>query len=256
MKNTSLKQKLKNKELTIGSWITIGHPAIVEVLATANFDWLTIDIEHNSFDPSMVQQLISIIQAYDIAALVRVNKNEEVVIKNVMDAGADGVIVPMVCSKADAEKAVAFVKYPPEGKRGVGLSRAQNYGVGFEDYKKWLKESAVVIAQIEHYQGVDNIQEIISTPGIDGVIVGPYDLSGSMGYPGEFQREEVKTRLESLKKVCLTENFPMGYHVVPVKNTLMNEAIEEGYTFIAYSTDFLFLGDTVRKQMNNIINSY
>lgn len=252
MKNTILKQKLQNNELTIGSWVTIGHPSIIEILATANFDWLTIDIEHNSINTAMIQQLIATIQSYDIAALVRVSKNEEVVIKHAMDAGADGIIIPMVNNKADAEQGVAYVKYPPEGKRGVGLSRAQNYGVGFEKYKSWLKESAVVIAQIEHYEGVDNIKEIINTPGIDGVIVGPYDLSGSMGHPGEFQREDVKAKLEELKKVCLADNFAMGYHVVPVDNDLMTEAIEEGYKFIAYSTDFLFLGETARKQMSLI----
>lgn len=250
MKNTTLKQKLKNNELSVGSWITIGHPSIIEILSTANFDWLTIDIEHNSINKGMVQQLIATTQAYDIAALVRVSKNEEVVIKHAMDAGADGVIIPMVNNREDAEKAVAYVKYPPEGKRGVGLSRAQQYGVGFTEYKSWLKESAVVIAQIEHYEGVDNIEEIINTPGIDGVIVGPYDLSGSMGYPGEFQRQDVKAKLEKLKEVCLKANFPMGYHVVPVDDALMQEAIEEGYKFIAYSTDFLFLGETARKQMS------
>ncbi|NQV78160.1 MAG: 2,4-dihydroxyhept-2-ene-1,7-dioic acid aldolase, partial [Lutibacter sp.] len=156
MKNKALKNKLNNNELTIGSWITIGHPSIPEILSNAGFDWLTIDMEHNSIDNSMMQNLISVIQSKDIAALVRVSKNEEVAIKHALDAGADGIIVPMVKNKDDALKAIEYVKYPPIGRRGVGLSRAQNYGYGFEDYKKWLNESAVIIAQIEHIDGVNN----------------------------------------------------------------------------------------------------
>ena len=108
MKDRRLKEKLKKNELTIGSWITIGHPAIPEILATAGFDWLVIDIEHTTIDFSMVQILISTIQSHGMAALVRVSKNEEVVIKKVLDAGADGIIVPLVCSEEDAKKAVEY----------------------------------------------------------------------------------------------------------------------------------------------------
>ncbi len=254
MKNTTLKRKLSNNELTIGSWVTIGHPSVVEVLATAGFDWLTIDIEHNLIDPLTIQILISTIQSKNIAALVRVSKNEEVVIKQVLDAGADGVIVPMINSKEDALKAIKYVKYPPEGKRGVGLSRAQNYGVGFEKYKTWLHESVVIIAQIEHIKGVRNIEEIITTPGIDGIIVGPYDLSGSLGYPGEYNKEEVKEALKKVEQVCLDKNFPMGYHVVPPNAEMLEDTINKGYKFIAFSTDFLFMGDTARELMNKFVS--
>lgn len=252
MKNTSLKVKLKNNELTIGSWITIGHPAIPEILSNAGFDWLTIDIEHNAIDLTMIQTLISTIQSKNIAALVRVSKNEEVVIKHVLDAGADGVIIPMVNNKEDALKAIEYVKYPPVGKRGVGLSRAQNYGLGFEDYKKWLNESAVIIAQIEHIDGVNNIEDIITTPGIDGIIVGPYDLSGSLGFPGEYDRPLVQEALRKLESVCVNKNFPMGYHVVPPDSELLKNTIDKGYKFIAFSTDFYFMGESARNLMLNI----
>jgi len=253
MKNKALKNKLNNNELTIGSWITIGHPSIPEILSNAGFDWLTIDMEHNSIDNSMMQNLISVIQSKDIAALVRVSKNEEVAIKHALDAGADGIIVPMVKNKDDALKAIEYVKYPPIGRRGVGLSRAQNYGYGFEDYKKWLNESAVIIAQIEHIDGVNNIEDIISTPGIDGIIVGPYDLSGSLGFPGEFDRDDVQEALQRLEKICLERNFPMGYHVVLPSSELFKSIIQKGYKFVALSTDFYFLGESARNLMKNSI---
>ena len=121
MKNFGLRKRILNNELTIGSWITIGHHSIIEIMASAEFDWLTIDLEHSVIDLSKAQEMISQIQASGMSALVRVSKNEEVVIKRVMDAGANGVIVPSVNSGAEAEQAVAYVKYPPSGRRGVGL---------------------------------------------------------------------------------------------------------------------------------------
>ena len=132
----SLKNKLKNNQLTIGSWIMIGNPMNVEVMALAGFEWLVVDIEHTSIDLQTTENLIRTIQSKNIKALVRVSKNEEVVIKRILDMGADGIIVPMVCSKEDAIQAVNYAKYPPQGKRGVGLYRASSYGTKFEEYKK------------------------------------------------------------------------------------------------------------------------
>ncbi len=252
MKNTSLKEKLKKNELTMGTWISIGHPAVVEILSTAGFDWLTIDMEHNSIDNSMMQILISTIQSKDKAALVRVSKNEEVAIKHALDAGADGIIVPLVKSGKDAKQAVDFVKYPPEGKRGVGLSRAQKYGVGFEEYKDWLDKSVVIIAQVEHIDAVHHLTEIISTPGIDAIIIGPYDLSGSLGYPGDYDRPEVISALKRVEDICLERNFPMGYHIVPPNLDLLKSTLKKGYKFIAMSTDFNFMGENARNIMNGI----
>lgn len=248
----SLKNKLKNNELTIGTWVTIGHPSVVEILATAGFEWVTIDIEHAAIDFATVQNLITVAQGKGMKALVRVSKNEEVVIKRVLDAGADGVIVPMVKSGAEAAEAVSYVKYPPIGKRGVGLSRAQNYGIGFEDYKKHVEEEIVVIAQVEHIEAVHNLKDIITTPGIDGIIVGPYDLSGSMGKPGAYNDDDVKEALEKVKKVCIEHNFPLGFHVIESDSSKLQVKIDEGYTFLAFSLDFFFLGDTARNEMNKL----
>ena len=252
MKNTTLKSKLRNREITIGSWITIGHQAIIDILAESNFDWLTIDMEHTSIDLNELQILIGFIQSHNIAALVRVSKNDEVIIKRALDAGADGIIVPMICTKENAVQAVSLAKYPPIGKRGVGLNRAQRYGFGFDEYKKWVNEQLVVIAQIEHIDGVDNIEEIIQTEGIDGVLIGPYDLSGSIGIPGEYNDPKVLLALQRVETVCLAQNKTMGYHVVNPDSTLVLEKQKAGYNFIAFSTDFLFLGNKAKSEMNKI----
>ena len=248
----SLKKKLINNELTLGSWITIGSSSVVEVMATAGFEWLCIDMEHTSIDLETAKMLITTIHANNMKALVRVSKNEEVAIKKVMDMGADGVIVPMVKSKEEAQMAVDFVKYPPVGKRGVGLYRAQNYGLGFEEYKKWVDEESVIIAQIEHIDAVNNIDEILNVEGIDGTIVGPYDLSGSMGIPGEYYVSEVQDAILRVKEACKKYNKPYGFHVIESNPENLQKRIDEGCTFLAYSLDFFFLGDSARLGMKKI----
>lgn len=255
MKNFShnhspLKQKLKENKLSIGSWLTIPHQAVIEILGSAGFEWLTIDMEHSPISIETIMNLIGHIQGNGMQALVRVSKNEEVAIKRVLDAGADGVIVPMIKNKEEAIQAVNFVKYPPLGKRGVGLNRAQKYGTAFDTYQKWVKEEAVVIAQIEHIEAVHNLEEIFSVEGIDGIIVGPYDLSASMGYPGEYDRDDVKEALEKVDQITKKLNKPLGFHVIDSNHEKTLEKINKGYSFLAFSLDFFFLGDKARNEMN------
>lgn len=247
---SNLKEKLKNNELSIGSWLTIPHQSIIEIMSSANFEWLTIDIEHSAIDIETVQNLISHIQANEMEALVRVSKNDEVIIKRVMDAGANGIIVPMVKTASEAEQAVSYVKYPPIGQRGVGLSRAQHYGVSFDSYKEWVQNESVVIVQIEHIEAVNNLPEILDVPGVDGIIVGPYDLSASMGKPGMFDNDDVKEVLSKIDQITLAKNKPLGFHVISSDHEKVLEKINSGYKFLAFSLDFFFLGDKAREEMN------
>ena len=138
MKIPSLKKKLKSNELTIGSWISFGFTQTCEIMVKAGYDWLVIDMEHTSIDYNQCLNLIQIIESNGVTPFVRVGKNDPLHIKRVMDAGAHGVIVPMVNTVEDAQKAVGALYYPPAGSRGVGLGRAQNYGVGVEAYKEWV----------------------------------------------------------------------------------------------------------------------
>jgi 2-dehydro-3-deoxyglucarate aldolase len=246
---STLKQKLQNKELSIGSWLSIPHQAIIEIMSTAGFEWLTIDMEHSPISIETTMNLIGHIQGNGMQALVRVSKNEEVVIKQALDAGADGIIVPMIKNKEEAKQAVDFVKYPPLGKRGVGLNRAQKYGTAFDTYKKWVKNEVVIIAQIEHIEAVNNLEDIFVTEGIDGIIVGPYDLSASMGYPGEYDREIVKEALERIDIIAKKLNKPLGFHVIDSGYSKTLDKIRKGYSFIAFSIDFFFLGDKAREEM-------
>ena len=243
---------MTDKQISIGSWITLNHFSIVEIMADAGFDWLCVDMEHSVIDYYEAEKLIATIQAKGLDPYVRVGENNFRIIKRVLDAGALGIIVPMVNSKADAVKAVNAVKYPPLGKRGVGLARAQNYGFGFEEYAQTINSKTKVITQIEHINAINNLEEILSLEGIDGTIIGPYDLSGSMGKPGKYDDSDVKEVLRQYEVISKKMNKPMGYHVIKPDYNLMLEKAEAGYTFIAFSLDTLFLGTICRDQMSQL----
>ena len=247
-----LKQKLKEKKLALGSWITMKDPAIAEIMAKAGVDWLAIDMEHSSLTMTECQEIIRVIDLCGVVPLVRVGENNLLLIKRAMDAGAGGVIVPMVNSRQDAEKAVAAVKYPPVGTRGVGLSRAQGYGVSFDEYKKWVEKESIVVIQIEHKDAVDNLEEIFSVEGVDAFIVGPYDLSGSLGIPGDFKADSMKKAINKVQKISKEKNMCSGYHVVFPEIRLLEQKVKEGFTFLAYSVDFLLLGEKFREGIDRV----
>jgi 2-dehydro-3-deoxyglucarate aldolase len=248
----SLKQKIRNRTLTIGSWVTIPNSNVIEIMATAGFEWLTIDIEHSAIDIRSVLEMIRTIQAKQMKALVRVYANDEVVIKQVLDAGADGIIVPMIKSKEEAERLVSYVYYPPKGKRGVGLSRAQGYGTGFDQYQEQLQKEIIVIAQIEHIDAINNLEAILDVEELDATLIGPYDLSASMGKPGKFEDDDVKATIARYDAICDRRNKPKGSHVISSDHQETKKKIDVGYSFLAFSLDFFFLGDKAREEMKKL----
>ena len=237
---------------SVGSWITINHPSVVEIMADAGFDWLCVDMEHSVTDYFEAQQLILTIQSKGLAAFVRVGENNDRIIKRVLDAGADGIIVPNVKNKDEALKAVNSVKYPPLGTRGVGLARAQKYGFGFEDYRDKKAKDIKLIVQIEHIDAVSNLDEILSIDSIDGSFIGPYDLSGSMGKPGDYNDIDVKEVLDKYEKIVKNYDKLIGFHVIQPNHELVKEKFNLGYNFIAFSLDTLFLGTLSRNEMKKI----
>lgn len=241
-----------NNKISIGSWITLGHFSIAEIMIDAGFDWLCIDLEHSVIDYYQMEQLIATIGSNGCIPYVRVGANDPLIIKRVLDAGAKGLIIPMINSFEDAKKAVDAAKYPPLGARGVGLARAQGYGFMFEDYKEIINNDLTIIAQIEHYKAIANLEKILSVNGIDGSIIGPYDLSGSLGFPGEYDKNEVKELLDQYEKICKKLDSPMGFHVVPAQASLVSDKISLGYQFIAFSLDTIFLGSKCRQELKKI----
>lgn len=243
---------MADKKATLGSWITLNHPSIAEIMADAGFDWLCVDMEHSVTDYYEAQQLIAAIQSKGLKAFVRVGENNTRIIKRVLDAGADGIIVPSVNSKADAELAVKAVNYPPIGNRGVGLARAQKYGFGFEEYRDAKAKDIIVIAQIEHINAIKELDSIINTDGIHGTFIGPYDLSGSMGKPGNYDDDDVKKALLDYEEIAQKYDKLIGFHIIQPDHNLVRDKVRKGYNFIALSLDTIFLGNICRDQLSKI----
>jgi 2-keto-3-deoxy-L-rhamnonate aldolase RhmA len=247
----SLKTKLKSNALTIGSWITLGHAGIAEIMARAGYDWIVVDMEHSVIAIDTAGDLIRVIDLCGVAPLVRLTSNHPDQIKRLMDAGAHGIVVPMVNSADDAARAVAAVRYAPEGSRGVGLARAQGYGITFTDYFEWQKHSSVVIVQIEHRDALDQLDAILTVSGVDGFIIGPYDLSCSMGIPGQFEHPDFIAALNKILEAGHRLGIPAGLHIVEPDRERLAQSIQQGYRFIAYSVDIRLLDVGARQGLQH-----
>ncbi len=238
---SELKDKIRSCQVTLGSWITIPHPIVAEIMAKAGFDWLAVDLEHTMTDLGAAGHLLQVIDLCGVSPLVRLTNNDRNQIKRLLDAGAHGIIVPMVNTAEDAAAAVAATRYMPEGNRGVGLFRAQEYGPGFREYMKWQRTGAVVIVQIEHIDALNSLDEILAVDGVDGLMIGPYDLSCSMGIPGDFQHPEFLKVIDRIRGCAAESGKCSGIHIVEPDPALLDRYLSEGYRFIAYGVDMRVL---------------
>ena len=236
----------------IGSWLALGNEAIAEILCKADYEWLCIDIEHTCCSLETTERLVRTIDLSGKKAFVRLSSNDTVQIKRVMDCGAHGLIVPMVNSKDDVLKAYRAMHFPPLGIRGVGLARAQKYGPGFNDYHESMTVDVPLVIQIEHKDALGNLEEIFSCSEIDAYIIGPYDLSASMGIPGQFEHPDLLQALNKIKDVANKYNKTPGFHIVEPDVDQLKTKIKEGYKLIAYSVDFRMIDATARLAFEEI----
>lgn len=197
-RSLELKKRLKAGETTYGAWLTVASPVVAELVAGAGFDWVVIDTEHGGFGNEGLMHDLIAFNGSPSVPIVRAPWNDAVRIKQILDMGADGVLVPMVNSPAEARDAVAACKYPPEGTRGFGPRRASDYGRNIDAYVDQANDGVVVMLQIEHVDAVAQIDDILDTPGIDVVCLGPTDLSGSAGVLRQFEHPVV---VDSVTKV-------------------------------------------------------
>jgi 2-keto-3-deoxy-L-rhamnonate aldolase RhmA len=241
-----VKQKLRKGQPTFGSWIMIGDLACAEIMAGAGFDWITVDMEHTPITYETLPVLLSGIRAYGAESFVRIEDNNPAVIKRVLDCGASGIIVPLINSAEEAQAAVRAAKYPPQGIRGVSLGRASGYGNNFQDYFESINEEVLVLAQIEHYLAVDRIEEILGVEGLDGIFLGPYDLSGSMGIVAQFDHPRMAAARKRVIEASRKAGKAVGIHEVRPEAGPVQALLEEGFNFIACSIDTIFLGTSAR----------
>lgn len=238
----NLKKKLKDNALSIGSWLQFNSPDVAEVMAKAGFEWLAVDMEHGPIDVADLPDLFRAIENGGALPLVRLSENNPYLIKRVLDAGAQGIIVPMIRTADEIKQAVESAQYPPKGLRGIGYSRGNNYGLDFEKYFNRFNNDVVVVAQIEDISAVNNIEEIFSVEEIDSFIIGPYDLSGSMNKTGCFDDPEVKAAIQKVFDAAKKRRITPGIHVIPPDVNEVRRRINEGFKFIAVSMDTYMLG--------------
>ncbi len=246
------RSRLKNRETLLGTMVTLPTASTAEILADVGFDWLFIDGEHGPLDTS---DILGILQAVGdrVACIVRVPVCDEAEIKKVLDLGAQGIIVPQVNTAEQAADVVRFSRYAPAGSRGVGLARAHGYGFRFADYVASANDDVVVIVQAEHKTSVENIHSIIATPGVDCVLLGPYDLSASYGKMGQINDPEVLAGIGRVTSACQSAGMPLGYFGVTAEAVAPYAA--QGYTLLVAGVDVLFLGNGARKTLKEMQGS-
>lgn len=238
----AVKEKLKSNQVCLGGWIQIGHPVIAEIMANAGFDWIAIDNEHGIIDLETGMNIFNAMKGTKVLPMVRVQENNEILIRRWCDAGAGGIIVPMINNAQQAQSVVSAAKYPHNGgRRGFGYCRANSYGANFDNYAASSDNDMLIIVQIEHIDGVKNIDSILSVEGVDGAFIGPYDLSGSMGLTGQIYHKDVLASCDAVLNACKKHKKSAGVHVVPVDPDRIKTFASQGFTFIAASIDTVFI---------------
>lgn len=238
--HTPFRQRLRAGELLTGTLVSLACPPVAELIATLGFDWLFIDAEHGPLATSDIQSLLQAAQPH-CPCLVRAPANAAVYVKQVLDTGADGIIAPLVNDAETAARVVAWAKYPPQGIRSVGIARAHGYGPAFGDYMARANDDVAVVVQVEHVDAVKNISAILDVAGIDGVFVGPYDLSASMGKAGRVGDPDVRAMIDAVRRACLDRGMPLG--IFGADTAAVVPYIEDGFRLIAAGTDTLFIAN-------------
>lgn len=246
MTERSFRQALLARDTVIGTWLQINNPTAAEVLANVGFDWIAIDIEHTDIDITSLTTLLRGMYGRGVAPIARVATNGVMDIRRALDVGAAGVLVPFVNTADQARQAVAAAKYPPLGVRGFSFSRANDWGVRFAADAQSANDETVVIVMIESREGVENIDAIVAVDGIDGVFIGPYDLSGSYGIPGQTQDPVVRGACSRVIEACQRGNKSVGLLVVRPTPENVRQFIDDGFTLLCLGLDTVFLDQGAR----------
>ena len=245
----NFRSRLLAGETLIGTFASFSSPESAEILADAGYDWILFDAEHAPFEPAQVQTLVQAID-HQCPCFMRIPTGDEAHIKKALDIGLAGIMVPQVNTPEQAEQIIRLSKYPPQGTRGVGLARAHRYGYCFQDYLEQANDEITIILQAEHIQAVENIRKIVEVPGIDAILVGPYDLSASMGKPGQVNHPEVIAAIELVTAACKDADISLG--IFGLSDEAVSPYMEQGFNLIAVGVDAVFLGTAARDTLGKL----
>ena len=230
------RQRVLNRELLSGTFINLGSSVTVEIAGSSGFDWVLIDVEHGLGDQESLVHQIQAVSSTPAAPFVRIAWNDPPRFKRVLDLGATGIMIPYVSNVAEAEQAVASMRYPPRGIRGVAkLNRACGFGQDFDDYFAHSHEQLVTVIQIETQEAVDNIDDLAAVEGVDALFIGPLDLSVNLGIPQQFDHPRF---LEARSKVAeAARKAGKAAGILLLNPDQVEEIVQAGFTFVALGSD-------------------
>ena len=253
-----IREYLAEGKPIVGSWMQLPCPEVAEILGGQHFNFVGVDLEHSNITRHQLPNIFRALELGNTLPLVRIAKPDSFLAIEALEQGAAGIIVPQIRSKSQLSEIKESFSLPPRGTRGMGFNRGNLYGHKFHEYREGLGQEPLLIGMIEHYEAVKNIDEILSV-GIDAALIGPYDLSSSLGCAGDFENPKYLQVLEEYKKGCLRNNVPIGYHIPgnhlskdPMVEFL--ERREEGYTFIVYSGDICMFNYNQKKMSEFILH--
>ena len=233
------KRKLRGGESAIGAWISTGSPNALDLLKNFPLDWFLFDMEHSPITIETVVHMVQVLNGSTATPFVRVGQTDQAVIKAVLDAGAQGVIVPLVNTPEEAERAVTFCKYPPRGVRGVAGGKASEYGLTLGKYIRSANDETMVIAQIETPQALANVEKILAVDGIDVAFVGPSDLTMTLGLIDDRTNQKVVDSMLKVVKACQDAGKVAGVMVTTIDEAKL--AVQRGFRFIGLASDTRYL---------------
>jgi 2-keto-3-deoxy-L-rhamnonate aldolase RhmA len=236
-----LKRKLRARELVFGAWTSFSHPQITEIFTQAPFDFVGIDIEHSTISLEQSLNIISMCHANGVTCLPRIASHNMEMIKRLLDSGADGIITPMVENAGQAKQLRDWILYSPKGKRSFGISKAQNFGFEFDSYVQNWNNTGIHVVQIESVEGVENVDKILEDPLVDCAMIGPYDLSGSLGIPGQIEHPKVQEACKKVMLACKKAGKACGTQVIEPSQQTIQAKIDDGFTFIVLASDVFIL---------------
>lgn len=234
------RHRLAEGKPSIGSWMQLPHASVAEIMGQAGYDWVAVDMEHGTIGHHQLPDLFRALELGNTLPLVRLAEGTTKDCKLALDAGAGGVIVPMVETAAQLLAVRDASRWPPSGSRGVGFSRANLFGKNFKAYQTEA-QAPLLVAMIEHRRAIDNLDEILEVEGLDAILIGPYDLSASMQLTAQFDHPDFKEAMLTILDKSRRAKVAAGVHVVEPSKEELDQRIEEGYHFLAYSIDTVML---------------
>jgi 4-hydroxy-2-oxoheptanedioate aldolase len=235
MRGKRIKDKLRAGRPVFTTGLRFHAPRLVEMLARSGADQIFLDAEHGPMTEAQCEEMIRAADLHDVPVVIRVPVNAPDVILRYLDIGTSAIMVPHVTTRADAERAVHAVKYPPEGTRSFAPGRGGDVlGLGPAEYVRRANEETLVYALFEDVAGLSEIDAICEVPGLDGVAVGAYDLAASMGHPGDPWREDVQAVVERVRETCRRRRMPFG--TVPRDRPDLARQVERGCQLITVAT--------------------